>query len=269
MNPVIDLFLFCLLGILSSAIAVLGGYLSSNNHKYRMAFYVLGALSVILIILTGYRTYSAQIVAKNESKRLDNTIETIKNMSEESIRIGTLNKQLEEQLLDESKAITSLSKQSIKNTTGGDSFCYIFIKPTEDGKGWFPNFIHSGKYPLYGVNARIVDLEKFNEIIKKHQQITFQDLDDNSFHIGDMIAGTSLPMWNILIPWSDAQSHAYNIFFSARNGMWHQEVRLRKINGQWVRATLVKKQIGKKTQIIFSMIDKSFPRNSKGEVDWN
>jgi hypothetical protein len=266
---VTDLLLFCLLGVLSTAIAVLGGYLSSNNRNYRMAFYVLGALSIILVLFTGYRTYSAQIAAKNESKRLDDTIKTIKNMSEESVRIGTLNKQLEEQLLDESKAITSLSKLSINNATGGDSFCYLFIKPTEDGKGWYPNFFHSGKYPLYGVNARFVDLEKFNDIIKKHQQITFQDLDDNSFHIGDMITGTSLPIWNIIIPWSDAQSHAYNIFFSARNGLWDQKVRLRKINGQWVRATLVKKQTANKSQILFQMIDKSFPRNSKGEVDWD
>lgn len=264
-----DLVLFCLLGILSTTIAVLGGYLSSTNYKYRIAFYVLGGISVILVIFAGYRTHLAQTAAKNESKRLDDTIRAIKNMSEEAVRIGTLNTQLESQLLEHSKAITDLSKQAISTATGGDSFCYLHVQPTESGTEWVPSFFHSGKYPIYGVQTRVVDLEKFREILKEHQRLTFRDASETLINVGDMTVGTSLPMWNIRIPWSDAPAHAFNVFFSGRNGLWDQQIRLRKINGQWVRATIVQKRTGKKSEILFSQIDQSFPRNAKGQVNWN
>jgi len=264
---VTDLILFCLIGILNIAIAVLGGHLSSTNHKYKIVFYVLGGISVILVIFAGYRTYQAQIAAKIESKRLDDSIGIVKSMSEETVRIGTLNSQLEKQLLQQSKAITNLSKQAISTTTGGDSFCYLHVEPR--GNVWEPTFIHFGKYPIYGVGARIIDLDKFRENKKKNQDFTFQDLSGTSIKVGDMTVGTALPMWNIRIPWSDTTEHAFNVFFSGRNGLWDEFVRLKKIDGKWVQAIQVQKRTENKTEILFSKIDKLFPRNAKGQVEWH
>jgi hypothetical protein len=119
------------------------------------------------------------------------------------------------------------------------------------------------------VVVRIVDLEKFREILKKNQGLTFQDASDTSIKVGDMTVGTALPMWNMRIPWSDAPEHAFNVFFSGRNGLWDEYIRLKKINGQWVEAIQVQKRTGKKTEILFSQIDKLFPRNAKGQVNWN
>lgn len=265
----IDLILFCFLGVLSTAIAVFGGHLSSSNRKYRLVFYLLGGASVILVLFTGYRTYSAQIAAKKDSKRLEGTVRTIENMSKEAVRIGSLNTQLEERLLSQSEIIARLSEKSINTTTGGDSFCYLFIHPTESGTEWVPSFIHSGKYPLYGVHARVVDLEKFREILKKGQKLTLHDASEKLIRVGDMTVGTSSPMWNIRIPWSDSPSHAYNVFFSGRNGLWEQQVRLRRIDGRWVRATVVKKYTGKKPQVLYLQIDELFPKNDKGQVNWD
>ena len=76
-----DLILFCLLGTLTVAIAVFGGYVSSNNRRHRITFYIMGGISIIVILLTGYRTYLAQIAAKESTYRLDKTITSLSDTS--------------------------------------------------------------------------------------------------------------------------------------------------------------------------------------------
>jgi hypothetical protein len=71
----LDFILYCALGIMTVIVAVLGGHVSSNNIRHRMYFYVLGGISVVLIITTGYRSYLAQEKAEVTSNRLDKTIE--------------------------------------------------------------------------------------------------------------------------------------------------------------------------------------------------
>ena len=47
---------------------------------------------------------------------------------------------------------------TIKTQTGGDSYAYLLFVP----KQGFLAFAHHGDYPLYSVNATIVDLDNLN-----------------------------------------------------------------------------------------------------------
>lgn len=59
-------------------------------------------------------------------------------------------------------------------------------------------------------------------------------------------------------------------FFSARNGMWNQKLRLRKVDNGWSTAVQVWSCDRSKPQgiPIFEKVDDNFPKNEKGLVDW-
>src|SRR5216683_6996680 len=158
-------------------------------------------------------------------------------------------------------------KQNINTITGGDSFCYLSV----GSDGAMPTFVHSGRYPLADVNARIVDLEKFQLIVGNNAHPSMQEFmaADTNVSLGDIPVHTALPRMGLLQLTGKAESN-FNIFFNARNGFWTQELRLRLIDGKWVSATRVTRtELGSKRKTpekLFGKIDKGYPLNSKGEV---
>src|SRR6478609_5690772 len=64
----------------------------------------------------------------------------------------------EEELSKKSVEIAELNKQIAASVTGGDSFAYMGFLLQFD----VPRLMlfHEGQYPLYGLNARISDLDK-------------------------------------------------------------------------------------------------------------
>jgi hypothetical protein len=154
---------------------------------------------------------------------------------------------------DSSADIAALLKQNIDTNTGGDSFCYLLFTPSPPDS-WEPLCVHVGKYPLYGVTAEIDDVD--------NSGFKFS----NKLELGDIPPGQGAsvgePMrWN--------KRHAYLILYWARNGHWAQRLISRKVNGQWVYATRVEKDEGQNKKILLERIPPDFPRNQKGEIDWN
>lgn len=136
--------------------------------------------------------------------------------------------------------------------TGGDGFCYI----TRDNHFGL-EIIHNGQYPLYNVNAKIVDIDKLNliknptlenfnnaQVVKSYVELT-----PNTAHFGD--------------PWElgDETSRSFNIFWSARNGRFEQLLRFKKIGNKWLYAT----KIIKNGQILLEEIEREFPSD---EMTW-
>lgn len=92
---------------------------------------------------------------------------------------------------------------AINTLTGDESFAFLSYVPGQQ----FLAFPHVGKYPLYGVIARIVDLDKVKT-----------DPHGTTVVVGDMIKGhattTSIPQNFVL-----AGDHFNaNVFFTGRNG---------------------------------------------------
>ncbi len=102
----IDVLLYILLGFVTVTIAVFGGYVSSDNRKHRYTFYILGGISVVLIILGGYQNYLVQSEGAESRKQLaasinslKNTSQTIADMSKEALRVGSQNSHRKRQFL--------------------------------------------------------------------------------------------------------------------------------------------------------------------------
>jgi len=272
---VIDFILFCLLGTSIVAIAVFGGYVSSNNRRHRITFYIMGGISFILILFTGYNTYLARTAAETAARRLDDSIKSLETsskaittMSAETVRVGHLNTQLQERLLEQTKTITSLSKESINTTTGGSSFGYISLLNICSSDSWIPAFVHIGKYPLYGVSARITDLDKFRKMPKDSSLLDWFSANTN-IDIGDIVEGFGKLYFEKSIPIvRDNVEHSYNIFITARNGYWMQFLKVINLNGKCSTATRIYKE-GTPKKLVFEQIMDDFRRNHKGKIDWS
>ncbi|HZE57850.1 MAG TPA: hypothetical protein VE031_08340 [Chthoniobacterales bacterium] len=134
----------------------------------------------------------------------------------------------EKQVREKSDKIAALNEQIAGLVTGGDSFCYFVITSIDPSNTGRLLAINHGKFPLYEVAARIVDLQKFEA---KKDNLTLQNLfaDDINVQVGSIAA--DLAGLQGSFPLGEGDRHDYNIFFSARNGLSTQLLRLRKING--------------------------------------
>jgi hypothetical protein len=156
---------------------------------------------------------------------------------------------------------SGLNRDLMYSVTGGDSFCYV-LPMVKQG---LPSFTvaHSGKYPLYDVTFRMVDLEKAEALGKKAYQFEHM-FDDVTFSadIGTLVPKTSRLFNKFRFPPKD--SLRFNVFFNARNGAFMQFLRMHKIGGEWKIASKVVRE----ENTLFEKIDKGFPLNDKGEVQW-
>ena len=66
----------------------------------------------------------------------------------------------------------------------------------------------------------------------------------------------------------DYDENELNIFFSARNGTWNQTLKIKRVrrsgkNSIWAQAIQVKAD-----NDTYEIVDKLYPRNSTGKIDW-
>jgi hypothetical protein len=160
--------------------------------------------------------------------------------------------------------VVNLAIDSINATTGGDSYCYFLT----GGNGLLA-LVTEGKFPLYDVSVRAVDLDKFDAILnaqRAQNQPAFQNqlsLADTNAIIGNRIGQTAT--FNDLPVLISNRDLRFNIFFMARNGPWIQLFRKKQVGGKWTYAFKVTR--GKK--VLKERVDPDFPKNAKGEIDWD
>lgn len=150
------------------------------------------------------------------------------------------------------------TKDLVSYITGGDSTCH-FIGHANDQVVFLNAIVHAGDHPIYDVNARIVDLRIFEHIMSK-ENVTANDIfaHDVNTKIGNLIPGTASGT-NIQFPvHGDAAN--FNIFFSARNGLFTQTLRFKKINNEWKSKSVVTRQ-GDSTPL-YQHIDEGFTDDS-------
>ena len=150
----------------------------------------------------------------------------------------------------------------VGHITGGDSVCYLIGSPVLPDQLGNMMLVHHGKHPLYNVNARLVDLELFDQYIGN---LTFENIKKTEIYrqFGDLIPDHA-SMVGGAIALGTANTRRFNIFFTARNGSFVQLLRFRKVNGSWLSATKVEKG-----ETRFEQVQEGFPRNKFGQVDWD
>lgn len=135
--------------------------------------------------------------------------------------------------------------------TGGDSFCYLTLYHFDMSSSVAQNFtiIREGSYTLFDLRIRIVDMDENKDIFNRQW--------------GEM----SAPAEYELAKWLLRPSVYYRVFFSARNGMWNQDLLLRKSDSDqcWLAATRVLGKNGR--EVIFQHMDNGFIENF-GEPSW-
>lgn len=207
-----------------------------------MNIHWLTILGIIMIGLGTLFTFLGQQIISDRSSG------KIEKLSKENIKLNN--------------ELSDLNKEIVKSVIGGDSFCYLVIGSinSETNAGLL-TVVHQGEHPIYDVNARMVDLQEFKKLDGKLNSYNFSQADTN-IQIGNMIKNTASTFRPFNLGTSARRD--FNIFFSARNGLFTQLLRMRKVDGKWLYATKVQKQ----DKVIFEKIDDKFPRNDIGEIEW-
>lgn len=166
------------------------------------------------------------------------------------------------QLLKVSEALEEATRKIISHTTGGDSFCCFHVGKSEDSNQTKWTIVHYGRYPVYAVSARIVDLDTFEEETK-----TNRFSEHSIVSIGDMSTNSARTMFQADL--GIGNTKRFNIFFNARNGFYTQILRFIRVDGSWKSATKIILQNGPLDEPAYVEIDDEFPGASDGVPIWD
>lgn len=171
----------------------------------------------------------------------------------------TIVKQPEQQIREEPNTISPksdkhipdiASNELIKTMTGGDSYCYMSFFPIDifEGKAR-PSFYNPEKYPLYGVEAFIVEgtTDLVAAEIRKQGEATDGegcDMFSSLFpqiilKIGDIAADGIWDNFSYWMPFDLSKDHYYSIQYRARNGIWNEVMSVLRTKNGWVSGSKV------------------------------
>jgi len=70
------------------------------------------------------------------------------------------------------------------------------------------------------------------------------------------------------IPFREGDSQVFMVRFSAQNGFWTQQLRLRRLDGKWLQALRILKPGEKSERVVYEKVDSGFPLKH-GKVEWD
>jgi hypothetical protein len=238
------LYLKLSLQILAIIIALLINFLDyddpAKSSRFKNARKLLLAFTIIFLIVSLLVTYSDEQTKQKEADDLKTQLSTLKEQSE------TL-------------------KHSV---TGGDSFCYLqFESNNNPTRGIL--LMHKGKYPLYDIQVRIVDLEIYRQLnnsnLEKSRELFEQA--EKVYKLPTLNPNTAEILGKFTFP-DNATEKNFNIFILARNGSFEQFYRFRKVKQTWFQAHRVIIRRDGKMEVLHQQIDQQFPTNKNGEIVW-
>lgn len=159
------------------------------------------------------------------------------------------------------KILTSLEQRTaaiFNQISGGNSFCFASFSKNYLDENYL-SISHQGSYPLYDLTIRVVDLDKFN--LHSGNPLQAQDF-EQTFSVGTLLPNQINNLCKLTISEQETSKN-FNIFFSARNGMFHEQLRLKKINHEWVSALKVDRD-----KTLLEAVSDKYPRNDDGQVEW-
>jgi hypothetical protein len=239
--------------------------LGKISDRSKMALFLATVVAYVIIGATVFSLDRQNREAEERRKLAEvqsqASLAAIQKATNGTARLQVRNTELQERLLAMSREIASLAQAGIRTTTGGDSFAYIHTWVASNTA--ILSVAHRGRYPLYEVKVRIYD-QTWPEGSPPHA--TFAALKE--FPV--------IPPHAFLLLHGDAsgvasggpdlshQDEAYFVVsFTARNGGWMQQVKLRRVGEQWQVATQVTRRVGRIHTILLEWADAGFPRTDK------
>jgi hypothetical protein len=171
------------------------------------------------------------------------------------------------------------AQEQNNSNTGGDSFAY-FIPQTHmyTTSSEPPSYndvelhlMHSGKYPLYDIQIRLVDLQQANQIMAEHRKsplpyeklITSGEINDR---IERLDPGRMMSVFKLNLP-ANAKRWDYNVFFDARNMKWVQALRFirEKEDETWRLASRTRRG----AKVLQEQGSSVLPKDDSGKPKWD
>ncbi len=170
--------------------------------------------------------------------------------------------------------LRSKSDEMLATVTGGDSFCYLYLGfpvavKTRDVVSAI--LLAQGKYPLYDISIRIVNIEMLRLITKTYHSIPFEVRSkyETIYKAGNLGSEqTILEFLSWKLP-NDREHQGYNVFITTRNGSILQMIRFRYVDGRWRLATKIIRGRGKNEVVLLEEVDPKFPRDERGQIQWD
>lgn len=139
----------------------------------------------------------------------------------------------------------------LNHMTGGESFCYMAVMA--DNYNWM--VVHQGDHHLQNLSARVCDLDVPMDGPNWMQEA------NKSIEIGTLfremcsMAGSVAPL--------TGQQRRFNIFYTASNGLFTQELRLKNVGpGKWASATRVFRD--NREAPLYEKVGEDFPLEADG-----
>ncbi|GEM_PF-6682771 len=159
--------------------------------------------------------------------------------------------------------IETLSEDTRSFVSGGDSFVFISFNRC-DNKSFTGRIEHRGKYPVYDVTIRTLDMKSSDGIAGWTEARALRyapRLNQFAVVTESMRAFLSAPL-------EPTGPHAtYGFLIDARNGSFLQQTHFVKLESAWVQATRVV-SYPDQTVILVEQIDRDFPTDQHGQVEW-
>ena len=145
--------------------------------------------------------------------------------------------------------------QNIDAITGGYSFCYVTAMFSVDQSEAALQVVTHGSSPLHNVDIRRVETNGRHEIVYfAYPNVPF------------LVQPIRQDLGTISLRGMDERRLLFDFF--GMNGMWHEVLEWKKVDGKWTQALTVSKNKADGTlKPIYDHIDPSFPK-VKGKPDW-
>ena len=150
-----------------------------------------------------------------------------------------------------------LTTRTLNTITGGPSFAYLEFNATIGAR--IPVVVNGGQFPLSGVEARIVDLNR--PLPTTIEGVRLQPI----LKVGDLAPHASWFSPNPIL-FSEENKGDFNIFLDAKNGFWNEELHVRRLPTRWTNAMRITNWHGTKRLLL--CIDKDYPRDFKEPKNW-
>ena len=179
-----------------------------------------------------------------------------------------------QQILNLSSQNVALASQLVDWTTGSGSICFYGTTNNRVRKV----LVHYGEWPVYDLTATTIDCTALVDLAA-NEGITFASMKDTRHtvqlgtvtpnHLAQNMYSKKLHFSDDFIPVNIRQGilrQEFSIRFSARGGMWVQDVILQLVNERYLVAYRVRTI--DPAAVIYKKVDEGFPQGADGDAAW-
>lgn len=213
-----------LLVILGAVVSLHEDWAKHHRWPILTGFAVLGVAGIYAS--TQQSVKSARDAAEANAK-LTSNLSQIQSATNEANRLQTLNTDLQQKLLESSRTITKLSKETLAQTTGGDSFPDIWPMMKPDPCGLRLAVVAHGKHNLLDLSVG-VELH-----VQRTDPVSLAARFDSGVGTSiPMVLGNHMDELAICIR-PEGDFDAYQINTRARNGEWVEMLKMKRNADGW------------------------------------